>query len=289
MNMPAHYEARTYNNETKIWAGSYQSLSNLPHWHCDCEMFKVKKGSAELFMDGRQFSMKEGDCAFIHSGKIHFIHSSPQSTLSFIIYDFKITQRITDKFELASPILKNENFIKLYQSITAEIKAGKPFYNIMLKQLLTGEVINIFRNNPVIPKTADSSETSQRYKELLAEIDEKYELYTYEEAAAFIGFCPPYFSKYFKVMSGVTFTQYISRVRVEKAVEMIRGDPDLPMAAVAARCGFNTIRNFNRVFKSITGYTPKELPSDVEFLEFKQSASSDRFNPTQKDSILLND
>lgn len=287
--MLAHYEARNHNDETKIWAGRYQGLTNIPHWHYDCEIFSVEQGSAEVYIDGKRYFMNEGDSAFIDSGIIHFIRSVPQSKLSFIIYDFKITEKVTEKLKLVSPIITNENFGKLYESITAEIKLKKPFYDIVLRQLLISEIVKIFRESPTMPKSADPAETAQRYKELLAVIDEKYAFFTYEEAAAFIGFCPPYFSKYFKTMSGMTFTQYINRVRVEKAVEILRSEPDVSMTNVAVRCGFDTIRNFNRVFKSITGYTPKTLPADIDFFEFKQSKATTSFNPTQKESILLKD
>ncbi len=287
--MLAHYEARFHNNETKIWTGRYQSLSNLPHWHHDCEIINVECGSAEIFVDGKRYSLMQGEGAFIDSGLIHFIHAEEKSMLSFIIYDFKITERITDKEKLVSPIITAESFGKLYENIIAEIKLKRPFYDLMLKQILVSEIIRIFRENPTEAKSAKSGEMSQRYKELLTEIDEKFAFYTYKDAASFVGFCQPYFSAYFKTMSGMTFTQYLNRVRVEKAVELLRREPDLQITEISNRCGFDTIRNFNRVFKSITGYTPKELPADISISDFQQSKVTDGFDPTQKESILLSD
>ncbi|MBQ2028424.1 MAG: AraC family transcriptional regulator, partial [Clostridia bacterium] len=32
------------------------------------------------------------------------------------------------------------------------------------------------------------------------------------------------------------------------------------MADVMSQCGFNTLRNFNRVFKEITGMAPSQMP-----------------------------
>lgn len=290
--MLAYYEVINHNNETKIWTGMYQNLSNLPHWHYDIEMFKVECGDAEVFIDGKRYTMKEGDCAFIDSGEVHFIRSSPYSKLSFIIFDYKITEQITGTKKLVSPIISNENFENLYKKITDEIKNKHLFYNTMLHQILIGETIKIFRETPFAAKSPDGTDTAQRYKELLAEIDEKYSFFKYEEAASFIGFCPPYFSKYFKMMSGMTFTQYINRVRVEKAVELLRQKTDIPITEIATTCGFGTIRNFNRVFKEITGYTPKEFPDGIAVLDFRKSkikSKSATFNPTSKESILLSE
>ena len=286
--MLAYYESRLRNNETKIWTGKYQSLSNLPHWHHDCEILSVQHGSAEVYIDSKRYLMKEGDSAFIDSGDVHFIHAEAQSKIAFIIYDFKITEKITSKEKLVSPVVESEGFEKLYDEITTEIRLKRPFYDIMLRQLLTAAMIRIFRAHPTEKKSAQAA-SAQRYKELLAEIDEKYAFYTYEEAAAFTGFCQPYFSKYFKMMSGMTFNQYIRGVRVEKAVEMLRNDPRTPITEISARCGFDTIRNFNRVFKAITGHTPKNLPDDVDFSYSYQPKSAEGFDPTQKESILLDD
>lgn len=45
---------------------------------------------------------------------------------------------------------------------------------------------------------------------------------------------------------------------------MLRSGEKTSITDVSVRCGFNTIRNFNRAFRDITGYSPRTLPEDYE-------------------------
>ena len=55
----------------------------------------------------------------------------------------------------------------------------------------------------------------------------------------------------------MTFSMYLNHIRVNKAIDLIQ-NTDLSMTEIAMNCGFETIRNFNRVFKEIMGCTPSE-------------------------------
>lgn len=77
----------------------------------------------------------------------------------------------------------------------------------------------------------------------------------------------------------MTFSQYLNRVKVEEAVRLLRENKGLPVTEIAFRCGFNTIRNFNRIFKEVTGCTPRSLPKTyVPDEKFIYSVSGD-FRP----------
>jgi AraC-like DNA-binding protein/ligand-binding sensor protein len=64
-----------------------------------------------------------------------------------------------------------------------------------------------------------------------------------------------YFCKLFKRATGLTFTDYLSRVRVEKAKTLL-GDPNRRVSEVAYDVGFQSLTHFNRVFHKITGQSP---------------------------------
>ena len=98
---------------------------------------------------------------------------------------------------------------------------------------------------------------------------------------------PAYFSRYFKKMSGLTFSQYLNVLRVEKAIELLTGQEQLTMTDVMSRCGFNTLRNFNRVFKEITGFAPTRLPADYALYRRSLGAAASGFDPTLASSIPL--
>ena len=96
-------------------------------------------------------------------------------------------------------------------------------------------------------------------------ISNEYRTITFDEAAKYMYFSKPYFSKLFHNIFGMTFSQYLNTVRVASAIEKIK-QGDMSITEISADCGFNTIRNFNRVFKDLTGYSPNNLPADYVFL-----------------------
>ncbi len=66
-----------------------------------------------------------------------------------------------------------------------------------------------------------------------------------------------YFCKMFKRATGLNFTDYVSRVRVEKARNLLL-NRNLRISEIAYEIGFQSLTHFNRVFKKITGQSPTE-------------------------------
>ena len=64
-----------------------------------------------------------------------------------------------------------------------------------------------------------------------------------------------YFCKLFKKATGMTLTEYVARVRVEKAKTLLV-DPSLRISEVVYAAGFGSIPQFNNVFKRIVGVPP---------------------------------
>jgi AraC-like DNA-binding protein/ligand-binding sensor protein len=66
-----------------------------------------------------------------------------------------------------------------------------------------------------------------------------------------------YFCKLFKKATGLNFTDYVSRVRVEKAKNLLL-NPNVRISEVAYEVGFQSLTHFNRVFRRISGESPTE-------------------------------
>jgi AraC-like DNA-binding protein len=66
-----------------------------------------------------------------------------------------------------------------------------------------------------------------------------------------------YFCKMFKKVTGLNFTDYLSRVRVEKAKSLLL-NPNARVSEVAFDIGFTSITNFNRTFKQLAGQSPSD-------------------------------
>ncbi len=74
-----------------------------------------------------------------------------------------------------------------------------------------------------------------------------------------------YFCKLFKKSTGLHFTEYVSRVRTERAKDLLL-NPNLRVSEVAYGVGFQSLTHFNRVFKNIAGESPTEYRGHVSTL-----------------------
>jgi AraC-like DNA-binding protein len=71
-----------------------------------------------------------------------------------------------------------------------------------------------------------------------------------------------YFCKMFKKGTGLNFTEYVSRVRIESAKNLLL-NPNLRISEIAYQVGFQSLTHFNRVFKKVVGESPTEYRGKV--------------------------
>ncbi len=69
---------------------------------------------------------------------------------------------------------------------------------------------------------------------------------------------PQAFCRYFKKHTLHTFVSFLNEVRINEACKKLTDGNYDSIATVAYNCGFNSITNFNRVFKSVTHKSPSE-------------------------------
>jgi AraC-like DNA-binding protein/ligand-binding sensor protein len=80
---------------------------------------------------------------------------------------------------------------------------------------------------------------------------------TLAEVVKQVGVSRFYFCKLFKKATGMTLTEYVGRVRVEKAKTLLV-DPNLRISEVVYAAGFGSIPNFNSVFRRYVGMSPSD-------------------------------
>lgn len=61
-----------------------------------------------------------------------------------------------------------------------------------------------------------------------------------------------------EIAPGISFPDYIKSLRIRHALELLRQNPDIPIAELADRSGFYTLRTFQRSFLAVTGKTPRK-------------------------------
>jgi len=77
------------------------------------------------------------------------------------------------------------------------------------------------------------------------------------QVAKAVNTSPFYFCKIFKRATGINFTDYVSRVRIEKSKNLLL-NPNLRISEIAFEVGFQSLTHFNRVFKKILGQSPTQ-------------------------------
>lgn len=85
---------------------------------------------------------------------------------------------------------------------------------------------------------------------------------TLSEAAARVQLNPTYFSEYFKKHMGETFLQYVTRMKIQRAKQLL-ADHTLRVYDIASLVGYTDHRHFSKVFQAKTGMTPTEYRSQV--------------------------
>ena len=73
-----------------------------------------------------------------------------------------------------------------------------------------------------------------------------------------VSFNANYFSERFKQVTGVNFVEYVARIRFEKACSLLH-DGDLNISDIAFAVGFQSLSQFNRVFKRLSGKSPTQF------------------------------
>lgn len=70
-----------------------------------------------------------------------------------------------------------------------------------------------------------------------------------------------YFSRIFKKIIGISFSQYLLKIRMEKAKELLVSNPELKISDIAKLVGYNedNVQNFTRAFKNHFGKSPKNF------------------------------
>jgi AraC-like DNA-binding protein len=78
---------------------------------------------------------------------------------------------------------------------------------------------------------------------------------TLRDVSAHVHVSKYHFCKTFKKSTGMTFTEYLTRLRIENAKKQLN-DPRLAVTVVSDHAGFNSISQFNRAFHRYEGRSP---------------------------------
>ena len=82
------------------------------------------------------------------------------------------------------------------------------------------------------------------------------------DVAEYVELNPSYFSKLFRLEMNLNFSEYLMKVRMEKAMQLLR-DPKLRIYEIGGMVGYEDAVSFGRAFKKSVGMSPKEYRNTV--------------------------
>jgi len=194
--------------------------------------------------------VKLGDklVGFLQTGQV--FRKKPTTT------QFERTARLVDEWKL--PVDRNE----LRQTYFAtKVVSGQQHSSIVKLLSIFAQHLSMITNQIVVQQENAELPVVTKAKEFIA-LNQAEELSLTKVAKA-VNTSSFYFCKLFKKATGLNFTDYVSRVRIEKAKNLLL-NPNLRISEIAFEVGFQSLTHFNRVFKKIIGQSPTQYRGQVD-------------------------
>ena len=138
----------------------------------------------------------------------------------------------------------------------------KQYEAIITMMKLFGEYLSVLSNQIAVRQNNAEPVFIVKAKQFIA--DNYSESLSLEQVAKAVNTSSFYFCKMFKRITGLNFTEYVSRVRIERAKNLLL-NPNLRISEIAFEVGFQSLTHFNRVFRKMVGLSPTDyrgkLPS----------------------------
>ena len=80
--------------------------------------------------------------------------------------------------------------------------------------------------------------------------------------AGYIGVSPSYFSSIFKQSTGQSLIEYLTKVRIDRACELLKCT-NLRTSEIGEKVGYNDPHYFSATFKKIMGQSPKDFKARI--------------------------
>ena len=225
------------------------------NWHGETEILILLKGRIEMSCNSEVFTMEPLDSIII----------SPQvGHPNFGMYQFVIR---SDKSNRHNPFFTS---LRHHAAMMMLIKSNgeSPINQMWLEHhylALASEVYDeIDAVKSIHGKPVDM--TVATFDKMIAYIDKNYQQkIELEDIAQIGGYNVNYTSQFFKRQLGVSFLEYLLRMRLREATVRLANSDD-GVAHIASSCGFADIKAFNVAFKKHFHTTPSEYRKQAKEL-----------------------
>jgi len=251
------------------------------HRHAEAQITWIQKGEGTLLAGNSMHTFRDGEIYLLGTNLPHLFKSDPayfqpgsEKEVRTVTIFFNPSGKLSALFSL--PEMKAVNaFVAQMQSgfkipdnsyadIAKRIEAIQHASGAEQLSMFI-ELLNVISTNPgLLPLTSGhysfpmTDPEGMRIASVYNYIMHNYSSpLTLEDVAMQAHLTPTAFCRYFKKHTRHTFVHFVNKVRVNEACKLLLNGSQTSIAAIAYSCGFNSITNFNYVFKSITGTSPR--------------------------------
>lgn len=257
-----------------------------PNCHDYFEVTFVQSGSGRFVVDSKVLPVKKGDIFVVGDTQFHTLETSGDVPITvvcvFFMPDlvFRAGGNPLD-FEYVRPFfdrcMERRNIIPASHPasagiirLAATLRRIAPFESpgaqldakTCLLQIL-GILASYYAGFPHAQtrRHIDKQRDIRRLEKVFALLQDSFQdNLSLERAARTACMSETYFCKFFKKVTGNTFTEYLSRLRIDKAKALLlRGD--VPVSRIAYDVGFESHSYFDRTFHRHTGLSPSDFSS----------------------------
>ena len=245
----------------------------LDHWHNELEIVYSYSNGGEYFTDGIAHDLQEDIFIIVNSQSIHKVISNRTTPYE------KLPPTLTTVLQISDSFLRNfvPNFDELYFIPVFRPNEKRPS-EIMkdLAQYADGKTLNKYENMRLIGlvhellyyickddlslKDTEMPEKSRKNSDILRKIisytEENYDGAINEMSVAdAFGYSASYFSRFFKSNMGITYKEFLTRMRVNAAKDSLV-QTGKSVLEIAMDCGFSDSRGLINMFNKFEGITP---------------------------------
>ncbi len=280
--MRVFHEIRRPSEEDLLGVSCFhsRSLSFMAHWHHDVELMLVTGGEIPVGINGKLHRMKQGDLAIIGSGDIHFYEGIPQEhDIDLIIFPPNLlghgrwpvgqhfrTPVFTEDVNAdpaCATVADKETMAclrGLFLDIMKEARQRDSAHEEMMKgrlHLFCGTASRLLPTDmSTVAGEKRRLEQVMRVQQALEWLEENCRNdVSLQDLAIRMNTSYHHLSRLFGQAVGTPFKQHLNLLRINEADRLLAGST-LSITEIALQCGFNSLRTFNRVYRSVRGQAP---------------------------------
>lgn len=264
-------------------------IDTTKHLHNGVEFLFVINGNLIVEKGGDKYNLKSNDVILINNRDIHSIRSNSNNLAIVLHIDNEFLERncneiLTKHFICNSAReeeQEQEKFTFIRQTLTEIMllmSKKDPGYDLQIMSkiyMLINHIILNFETSQDAIRVI-KQDVSDRMSRILSYINDNFaDNITLNKLADEEFISIHYLSKIFKIETGVNFYDYITEIRIDRAVKDLIAS-NTPINKIALNCGFPNIQSFNREFKKRFNQPPSEYRKKNSIINEEKSPQVDK-------------